>query len=138
MILSFSATRNGLTLPQAVQVCKIIKELSPDLIVHGGCTGGDENIDYIAFQFGISRRVRPCNLKKFKGVLQPGACIFPTKNPRERNLDIVQDGDTITAYPKGEKEQKRGSGTWQVIRMAKKIGKPLLIVYPNGRREWAT
>jgi len=34
--------------------------------------------------------------------------------------------------PKGKVEEWRGSGTWATIRYARKVGKPVTIIYPDG------
>ena len=45
---------------------------------------------------------------------------------------IVADADVMLACPPNYEEIKRGSGTWATIKFARKSGKPLAIVYPDG------
>ena len=57
--------------------------------------------------------------------------VFDPKPPLERNCDIVLDGDLLIATPHGYQEEMR-SGTWYTIRQARKRGKKIIIVWPNG------
>lgn len=50
----------------------------------------------------------------------------------KRNADIVAESDAMIAAPAEAGEQQRG-GTWATIRMARRAGKPLAIVWPDGR-----
>lgn len=49
---------------------------------------------------------------------------------RDRNM--VDACDHLYAFPKGYVEEMRGSGTWLTVRYARKIGRPLTIIWPNG------
>jgi predicted Rossmann fold nucleotide-binding protein DprA/Smf involved in DNA uptake len=48
-----------------------------------------------------------------------------------RNRDIVDVCNLLLATPGGTVEQLR-SGTWATIRYARRIGRPVWIVFPNG------
>lgn len=48
-----------------------------------------------------------------------------------RNRDIVNESGIMLAAPAEMTEQARG-GTWYTIKYARKVGKPLVIVLPDG------
>lgn len=52
------------------------------------------------------------------------------KPPLIRNRDIVNAGELLIATPKLDVEEQR-SGTWAAIRYARKIGKPIILIYPS-------
>lgn len=53
------------------------------------------------------------------------------KPPLDRNRDIVQFRDVLFATPRGYWEERR-SGTWATIRHARKVGVPIVIIWPDG------
>ena len=48
-----------------------------------------------------------------------------------RNKDIVRETDMLIATP-AEAEEQRRSGTWSTIRFARKLGKPVFVIWPDG------
>jgi hypothetical protein len=57
--------------------------------------------------------------------------IWPAKPPLERNHDIVDQADVMIATPRTMQEEQR-SGTWATIRYARKKGRELHIIWPDG------
>ena len=53
------------------------------------------------------------------------------KSYLERNRDVVNESDTLIAFPSTRHEVAR-SGTWYTIRYAKKQNKTIHIIYPDG------
>jgi len=49
----------------------------------------------------------------------------------KRNHDIVNESEYLFAFPNGP-ERMRGSGTWATIRYARKTGKGIVIINPDG------
>jgi hypothetical protein len=56
---------------------------------------------------------------------------MPAKPYLVRNHEIVDDSQVLIAAPKEFTEQLR-SGTWATIRYARKIGRTVRIVFPDG------
>lgn len=63
-----------------------------------------------------------------------GDVIKEEKEYIQRNHDIVDDSDMLIAFPSTMNEILR-SGTWATIRYAKKRGKMVLIIFPDGSTE---
>lgn len=57
--------------------------------------------------------------------------VHEPRPPLERNRDVVDASDVLLACPGGMAEEQR-SGTWATIRYARKAGKPVVIVWPDG------
>jgi len=53
-----------------------------------------------------------------------------------RNKDIVRYNEMLVATP-GETQNRSRSGTWSTVRFARKMGRPVWVILPNGdlRRE---
>jgi len=105
------------------------------VIHHGGCIGADAEFDDMArkLHYFDHAVVHPCILVD-KWAFIPTTdndYILTVKPPLVRNQDIVEDSDVVIATPKEDHETLR-SGTWATIRYARKAGKPLCIILPNG------
>ena len=55
-----------------------------------------------------------------------------TEDFKKRDRKMVDASNLVIAFPFSQKEQVR-SGTWVVIRYAKKRNTPLMIIYPDGQ-----
>jgi len=55
----------------------------------------------------------------------------PVQPYRVRNFEMVNLSNVLWATP-GRNHEELRSGTWMTIRYAKKIGKKLVIIWPNG------
>lgn len=58
----------------------------------------------------------------------------PEKPYLERNRDIVEETTRLIAVPAGDVEELR-SGTWSTVRYARTVGRPIWIIWPDGRVE---
>lgn len=134
MIIGITATRKGLVDRQVGVLEKLFSRSEPDMLVHGDCIGGDEEVHYI-FQRLLPKakiRIRPCDLKD-----QRAFCIgfheeFDPEPPLVRNKKIVDDCHILFGLP-GEQDEVIRSGTWSTIRYAKRSGKPGFIIYPEAK-----
>jgi len=57
--------------------------------------------------------------------------LYNARPPLTRNHDIVDCTELLIACPKSMKEELR-SGTWATVRYARKLERPVIIIYPNG------
>jgi predicted Rossmann fold nucleotide-binding protein DprA/Smf involved in DNA uptake len=71
-------------------------------------------------------------LIKGKRAFFPSDESLPVREYISRNRDIVDASQEIIATP-GEFEEQLRSGTWSTIRYARKTGKRVLVVLPDGR-----
>lgn len=129
MILGFSGTKNGMTPAQRKAVRSLIHNATR---LHlGDCVGADDQAYEEATSFGIAVEGHPPT----KGQLR---CFrtydktWPEKPYLDRNQDIAEAGvDGLIAAPRGFEEQRR-SGTWSTVRRARKLGRRIWIVRPDG------
>jgi hypothetical protein len=55
----------------------------------------------------------------------------------QRNLDIAFECEVLVACPGGLEEEVR-SGTWATVRAARRFGRPVIVIWPDGRVERET
>lgn len=132
MIIGFTGTQDGMTVWQEKEVERFLVELNCSVLVHGSCVGADFHADQIADRLEIKRKIRPCNIKEKRArcELRGAEQIAEPIAPLVRNHKIVDDCALLIACPKGMSEELR-SGTWATIRYARKIGKEVIIVWPE-------
>jgi hypothetical protein len=126
----FTGTQKGMTASQRKAFEIIIG--TPDEFHHGDCIGADEESHELTRYFTPDTPIighPPTNPSK------RAFCEFDQIRPKKdyllRNHDIVDETDELIATPGGFSEELR-SGTWATIRYARKTGKPVTIIYPNG------
>lgn len=132
MEIGFTGTQAVVTDPQLESLMEIIDGLDFERAHHGDCIGAD-NIFHIVLRTIAAHVIiegHPPSKKDKRAF-----CKFDEENqPHEyliRNRHIVRASDLMIACPKGP-ERKRGSGTWATIRFARKQGKPMVIIWPDG------
>ncbi len=128
--VGFTGTQRGMTEIQLAMFVTILAATSPDQLHHGDCVGADAQAHDAADAMGV-RTVKhpPVNASK-----QANKAADETRPPRPylvRNRNIVDETDALIAAP-GEMEEKLRSGTWSTIRYAKRRGKRVTIVRPDG------
>lgn len=145
--IAVTATRRGLTSPQR-ECAKLNLAFHLDQSIvfrHGMCSGGDTELHHIARDLGITA-ANGHRIEGHPGHSRNGASPFFTSTdvdlmhePLEylaRDDIMVDLCHVLWGFPGTVKPVQRGSGTWYTIRYARKIRKPLLIVYPNGSMRW--
>jgi len=136
MIIGFTGTRQDMSNEQKRKVKELCEQMNLEESHHGGCHGADETFHNICVQLKEELPI----------VIHPGddnqagqnwrgedVTILDVKSYLARNKDIVNESDIMIATPKGDEEMR--SGTWSTIRYAKKINKPIYIVFPDGKIE---
>lgn len=131
--IGYTGTRNGMTPAQRRSVGSVAFELVSDCADvsahHGDCDGGDKEFHGIASELGCRMIGHPSthNLRAY--------CKFDVEHerlpPLVRNGVIVDVANFMIAAPYEMTEQHRG-GTWATVRMARRAGKALVIVYADG------
>lgn len=134
--VGFTGTQAGMTEAQFLQVGNLLLDLGATDLHHGDCFGADADAHKIATQ-GVFLDVihvhPPTNpgRQALCAVRFGQDIVYPKKSYLERNRDIVDSACALIATPKEMTETLR-SGTWATIRHARKIGKPVWIVWPDG------
>lgn len=138
--LGFTGRRNGYT-PEQLQKLKSTIRGAYNLIIahHGMCMGAD-----CEFAQEVRRHVRchivghPCNQVDSQ-VTDTERCPVDSKTEVltafARNRAIVQASSSMIACPPTMTDPGKG-GTWYTINYAKKMEKPLLVIYPDGSTEY--
>lgn len=135
--IGFTGTREGMTDKQKREVLTFLRGVKFTEVHHGACRGADAEFhDLIIRNFPwIKIIIHPASLNgKDIGVqnslrLPDSLEIKESKNPIERDHDIVNESSALIACPKSNKEEVR-SGTWATIRYSNKVGKDIHIFYP--------
>lgn len=134
--LGFTGTRQGMTPEQEENIRKFMwKALQkrPRLRVHhGDCIGSDAGMHDLARSLGdaCEIHVHPPSSSAMRAWCD-GDVTYDTRPYLDRNMDIIEACAVILATPQGMKEEQR-SGTWSTIRRAVKLGRRVLIFYPDG------
>jgi acetylornithine deacetylase/succinyl-diaminopimelate desuccinylase-like protein len=100
---------------------------------HGDCVGADSEAHDIAAKSGYPIVIHPPSYNSKRAFCEKisTAQVLSPKWYIDRNHDIVDSSEIVLAAP-GESTEQLRSGTWATIRYAKKKGKPLIIVFPDG------
>lgn len=135
MKICFTGTRQGMSDVQRDRVAIVFQQLrrpnETSYLLHGACHGADrEAHPLVQFRemFPSNREQRDwANKVRQSGDIVHEINIFPI----DRNHQTVDKCNAVVAAPNESNEVLR-SGTWATIRYARKMKKPLYIVYPDG------
>jgi hypothetical protein len=140
MIFGFTGTRKGMNKIQLENLDGFYKNIFYQNTIyrytikefhHGDCIGADDQAAEIFIK--VPHIIHPPSNPKYRA-FREGHFILPERSYLERNCDIVDAADMLLAASGTNDEQVR-SGTWSTIRYAKKVGKSIVIFYPDGTIE---
>lgn len=100
---------------------------------HGDCVGADFIAHRAAVKAGATIVIHPPlnNSKRaYAALREAGVTILPAKEYLDRNKDIVDATTLLIATPSGA--EKLRSGTWSTVRYARKRGKVIVLIMPDG------
>lgn len=134
--VGFTGTQEGMSFDQE---CTLDEYLAEDnglgYFHHGDCVGADAEADRVAKVNGYTRVIHPPineSKRAFCGMDDDSdAIVYEPKDYLDRNRDIVDACDILIATPSSDQETMR-SGTWYTVRYARKVGKPYVIIFPDG------
>ena len=135
MEYGFTGSSGGMTPIQLELVNRLYHELKLSTLHHGDCVGADEQAHRLARHHKAYIVGHPPIDPKARAFC---ACdkLWPEKAYLRRNVDVAKEGkDGLIATPAGLIEVLRGfdGGTWSTIRYARKFGRHIWIVFPDGR-----
>lgn len=146
--VGFTGTREGMTVPQYHSVLDWFNyprdgsdPLVPVEVHHGCCVGADAEFHLLVIRNRVGGggscswaeiHAHPSTLRGLTSAitLATADVTYDLKTPLDRNRAIVDACDVLIACPKGPEEQR--SGTWSTVRYARRRGKPVVIVWPDG------
>lgn len=134
MRIGFTGTQQGMTRQQQAALSDMLGNRKLDIVeVHqGGCAGADAEARDIATHLDIAVILHPLKNGKTHAGTAGLAVAHEEKQYVERNHDIVDCTDKLVAAPKGTQDDVH-SGTWAAVRYARQCGKPVHVIWPNGR-----
>lgn len=146
MHFGFTGTRYGCTPDQYLALSELLGDLDENnpwgeplpYAHHGDCVGADAEFHTMAFGLEWPVVIHPPVDSEHRANCTHWRSIHTPLPHMQRNRTIVAAADIMIACPFDMTEQTRG-GTWATIRMARKAGKPLAIVLPDGsvqRERW--
>ena len=133
MKVGFTGTRKGVTQPQWEALEQVLLSLPnvADEFHHGDCVGADAEADEVAHDLGLYVVIHPPVDEALRAFCRYADETRPAKTHFARNRDIVNETEALVATP-GTMEEEAFGGTWYTINYARKRGKPIVIVWPDG------
>ena len=127
----FTGTQAGMTQKQMAAFAAVLDASVRGEFHHGDCVGSDEQAHDIAHKLGYRIVVHPPTIGD-KRAYKEGDIARAVAPYLTRNHDIVDDTTWLIAAPRGFKEELR-SGTWATVRYARKLGKRVWVIWPDGK-----
>lgn len=126
-----TGTREPITPDQASVLVQWIHDLQEKDVTlhHGDCMGADKYAHALALAHGMRIEVHPPKDRRYRAYCR-GDVVHPARDYLVRDQDIVNAVTLLVAIPQGPERIR--SGTWATVRMARKAGKPINIIWPNG------
>lgn len=130
--VGFTGSRNPPSLLQAgvlgIELCQLLR--ADVTLGHGDCVNSDALAHDLAYGLGYRIDVHPPTIDTWRAHRVGYHMHDPTSYPA-RNARIVHLSDRLLALPCGP-EVVSGSGTWMTVRMARRKGIPIRIIWPDG------
>ena len=134
VIVGFTGTQQGMTKVQRQAFRELLAELKVSVFHHGDCIGADIQAHNTVLKRTSAKVVVHPPSNESKRAFAEGQTFTYKKAPYlVRNRNIVNRCSHLIATPSGPEELR--SGTWSTVRYAKRIGRPVTIVYPDGTLE---
>jgi predicted Rossmann fold nucleotide-binding protein DprA/Smf involved in DNA uptake len=135
MILGFTGTRRGCSVIQVGALRAFLRLYQPGVLLHGGAIGADNEAHHRAIELGWRVNVYPADgdatWYNAIGGEFPWGIVYSTQPPLVRNRIIAERCERLVVCP-GEATEKLRSGTWMTVRAARKLGRPVTLVLPDG------
>lgn len=133
MHISFTGTQKGLTLLQRKALAnELLVNANVEVTHSGDCKGADDEFRKIAIEVypHAKHEGHPCDIEYMRanGKFH---IVHTSKPPLDRNRDMVDVSAMLYGCPKGKDEELR-SGTWATIRYARKLNRPITLIFPDG------
>jgi hypothetical protein len=132
--MGFTGTRSGMTRPQRESLYWTLLGVRAVLagFHHGDCVGSDAQAHDVAMGLGLWVAVHPPSATTYRAYCT-GHMEMPPAPYIERDRAIVNATNGLIATPVGFGEERR-SGTWATVRYARKMLRPVFIIWPDGTK----
>jgi hypothetical protein len=130
-MIGFTGARKGLASAQYHALRGVLERRPPgEVFAHGDALGADEMAHALAESCGLVVHVYPCDQPAQRASCR-APVVHPPAPPLERNRAIVDAVAGLFACPSGPEHVR--SGTWSTVRYARSIGRPVVVVWPDGK-----
>lgn len=137
--IGFTGTRRGTTKPQENTLARLFFRYEGNLVLHhGDCYGADAEAHVQALKYAARIVIHPPTDSKYQAwcIRFENARKIPVelRDPfpyLERNHHIVDETEFLIGTPR-ESHNVLRSGTWATIRYARKVGKRVVLIRPDG------
>lgn len=137
IVIGFTGTRHGMTKLQMAAFLATIRDLQPSEFHHGDCIGADDEAALSVAYLDVGQMApitivcHPPLDESHRAFNKHAFRTLPPKTHFARNRDIVDAADMLIACPCDMTPQPRG-GTWYTVGYARKKGKRVVIIWPDG------
>lgn len=137
MDIGFTGTRERPTLMQQHTLRAyliMLRKAGAEALHHGDCVNGDEVADLRAMVEGYRIVIHPPTDEKLRAHCERRGPRFVCRPEPYliRNRSIVNATSLLVAMPYTQHEEIR-SGTWSTVRYARNLGRPIIILFPDGK-----
>lgn len=137
--VGFTGTRRKITSFQREKLVLFLEDIKPLVVHFGDCEGADYEMFLLCKAFRIWTVAHPPD-NPLHRMFTKADEIRDVKPYLVRNMDIVDSSEYLVACP-GEDSEVLRSGTWMTVRYARKIGRAVVLIHPDGdvdvtRGEW--
>jgi len=133
MHVGFTGTRRGMTELQWRAFREILRNGFWHSFHHGDCVGADDEAATLVYEHK-SPLTKVIRHPPLAGTLRANNHCYhetrPEKPYLERNRAIVNETMRLIAAVSGPEEIR--SGSWSTVRYARKLGRQITIIYPDG------
>ncbi len=127
--VGFTGTQRGMSREQKTTVAWLLKRMTGEFH-HGDCIGADAQAHDLARHAQYVIVLHPPMFSN-KRAWCSADVVLPARPYLDRNKDIVLASQAVIATPAQRTEQLR-SGTWSTVRAARRHGRRLFLVFPDG------
>jgi len=131
--LGFTGTRRGMTDEQRRACAALLERVRPEEVHHGDAIGADAEMHDLARAAGLIVVVHP-PLNPSHRAFCTGDRTDPPRPHKARDRAVVDAADLVLGTPAAPEAEGPHSGTWYTLRYAKRMGKPVVIIWPDGTR----
>lgn len=138
--VGFTGTQLGLTSAQDSSLFDVLWKLAGDTIPiylrHGDCVGADEAAHSLGLELEYLPIIHPPENESKRAFVVGWYEMLEPKAYLDRNRDIVDASEVLVACPRELViHDKCRHGTCWTVRYARKVGKPIIIIWPDGTTE---
>jgi hypothetical protein len=131
MIVGFTGTQRGMTEAQWAVLWPLLCARAPGEFHEGDCIGADAQAAHAARAAGFRIIGHPPTIDAKRAFFSADVD-WPPAPYLDRNKVIVNRSQEMIATP-GEFDEQLRSGTWSTVRYARRIGRPVHVILPDGR-----